>query len=317
MSGFPDADDLDAEFERLQQELASVADDENTGEHQDNVVQSGTTEQEGISKQNIKQSQANGTVTIAAGAAQSRPSWELGLLERDLKDLQESVAIRKEAAEITGKTTSLGLENGKNSTPAVVAPPKGKWVWNGSRWEWKTSAAKAPVHMLAGAAPVGAVDPANEQMFPETLADPVGPVMHPRVMQNAMSHQKRSNKRMAAGEVWADDTLIDWPENDFRIFVGDLAPDATDKELAEAFCKYKSFNMARVVKDKKAGKCRGYGFVSFALGEDMVSALKEMNGKYVGSRPVKLKKSNWQKRNLTGKRRKDLKLFRSISKSSR
>ena len=128
---------------------------------------------------------------------------------------------------------------------------------------------------------------------------------------------KRPTKRMAAGEVWTDKTLKDWPENDFRIFVGDLAPDATDEDLVEAFRRYKSFNMARIVRDKKNGKCRGYGFVSFAEGEDMVSALREMNGKYVGNRPVKLKKSNWQKRNLTNNRRKELKLFRTIEKSVR
>lgn len=111
-----------------------------------------------------------------------------------------------------------------------------------------------------------------------------------------------------------DTTLLDWPENDHRIFVGDLAPDAAEKDLEKAFSRYPSFNMARVVREKRSGLCKGYGFVSFAKGGDMVAALKEMNGKYVGNRPVKLRKSNWQKRSMTTERGKELKLMREIVK---
>lgn len=109
-------------------------------------------------------------------------------------------------------------------------------------------------------------------------------------------------------------TLSDWPENDHRIFVGDLAPDAAEKDLEKAFGKYSSFSMARIVRDKRSGLCKGYGFVSFTKGGDMVAALKEMNGKYVGNRPVKLRKSSWQKRNLSMEKRKELKLMRKIVK---
>ncbi|KAJ3113586.1 RNA-binding protein 42, partial [Phlyctochytrium bullatum] len=34
---------------------------------------------------------------------------------------------------------------------------------------------------------------------------------------------------------------------------------------------------------------------------DFVRALREMNGKYVGNRPVKLRKSNWADRNVNPK----------------
>jgi RNA recognition motif-containing protein len=123
--------------------------------------------------------------------------------------------------------------------------------------------------------------------------------------------QQPGHARSAAGTVWVDPTMDEWPSNDFRIFVGDLAVDATEEELTDAFKKYASFNMARVVMDKRTGESKGYGFVSFAKGEDMVKALREMNGKYVGTRPVKLKKSNWQKKELTSDRKSDLKFFRS------
>lgn len=56
--------------------------------------------------------------------------------------------------------------------------------------------------------------------------------------------------------------------------------------------------MARVVRDRRTGKTRGYGFVSFTNPNDFLNALKEMNGKHVGNRPVKLMKSSWKDRDL-------------------
>lgn len=311
MNGTLDADDLDAEFEKLQQEVASFT-DENGGYD----VRNGGSQLETrnrLTTKHVGDHNSKNLVSIAAKAVPSRPAWEQGLLERDLLDLQESAEIRKEAAAIIGDLGNAST-NGKSKPSQNEAPPKGKWVWTGSRWEWNLTVSTDAVIPSADASINS--EHASDNPIRETLAGPAGPTLQSSVMGSKHTQRKRSNKRMAAGEVWVDDSLTDWPENDFRIFVGDLAPDATDKELIDAFCKYKSFNMARIVKDKKAGKCRGYGFVSFSLGEDMVAALKEMNGKYVGSRPVKLKKSNWHKRNLTSKRRKELKLFRSISKPS-
>ena len=134
-------------------------------------------------------------------------------------------------------------------------------------------------------------------------------------LPNATNREKKSaHVRTAAGEVWRDNTLSEWPENDFRIFVGDLGKDSTDAQLTEAFEKYKSFNKAKVIKDKRTGLCKGYGFVSLQKGEDMVLALKQMNGKYIAGRPVKLKKSNWMKRELTSGKRKEMKILRQITK---
>ncbi|RLM86971.1 hypothetical protein C2845_PM04G31640 [Panicum miliaceum] len=52
----------------------------------------------------------------------------------------------------------------------------------------------------------------------------------------------------------------------------------------------------KVVRDKRTGKTKGYGFVSFSNPTDLAAAIKEMNGKYVGNRPIKLRKSNWKER---------------------
>ena len=36
---------------------------------------------------------------------------------------------------------------------------------------------------------------------------------------------------MVAGDVWEDDTMENWPENDFRIFCGNLGNEVTDEVL--------------------------------------------------------------------------------------
>ncbi|XP_042516104.1 RNA-binding protein 42-like [Macadamia integrifolia] len=108
--------------------------------------------------------------------------------------------------------------------------------------------------------------------------------------------KKKAIPRKAAGQSWEDPTLAEWPENDFRLFCGDLGNEVNDDVLSKAFSRFPSFNMARVVRDKRTGKSRGYGFVSFANPSDLAAALKEMNGKYVGNRPIKLRKSTWKER---------------------
>ncbi|KAI5072283.1 hypothetical protein GOP47_0012389 [Adiantum capillus-veneris] len=108
--------------------------------------------------------------------------------------------------------------------------------------------------------------------------------------------KKKAIPRKAAGQAWEDPTLSDWPENDFRLFCGDLGNEVNDEVLTKAFSRYTAFNMARVVRDKRTGKTKGYGFVSFSSPADLALALKEMNGKYVGNRPIKLRKSTWKER---------------------
>lgn len=108
--------------------------------------------------------------------------------------------------------------------------------------------------------------------------------------------KKKALPRKAAGQTWEDPTLAEWPENDYRVFCGDLGNEVNDEVLSKAFSRFPNFNMARVVRDKRTGKSRGYGFVSFSTPADLAAALKEMNGKYVGNRPIKLRKSTWRER---------------------
>ena len=119
-------------------------------------------------------------------------------------------------------------------------------------------------------------------------------------------------KRVAAGKVWVDTTLSEWPENDFRIFVGNLSRDVTDIQLYDHFHKlYPSVAMAKIVKDNKTGVSKGFGFVSFLQPLDCAKAIREQDQKWLGSRPIRVKRSDWKERNfneMEKKKRKDAKV---------
>merc|ERR1719159_2332465 len=123
----------------------------------------------------------------------------------------------------------------------------------------------------------------------------VGAVMSSRSV-NSKAQTPGTVLRKASGKIWRDPTLDDWPKEDYRLFCGDLGNEVTDDLLANAFRKYSSFQKAKVIRDKRPGKTKGYGFVSFSAPEDMVAALRDVNGRYVGNRPVRLKKSNWKEK---------------------
>ncbi|RPB17608.1 RNA-binding domain-containing protein [Morchella conica CCBAS932] len=98
--------------------------------------------------------------------------------------------------------------------------------------------------------------------------------------------------RQGGGQTWTDGTLLEWDPSHFRLFVGNLAGEVTDDSLLKAFAKYPSVQKARVIRDKRTTKSKGYGFVAFSDGDEYFRAAREMNGKYIGSHPVLLKRSN-------------------------
>ena len=97
--------------------------------------------------------------------------------------------------------------------------------------------------------------------------------------------------RSGGGQTWQDPSLLEWDPAHFRLFVGNLAGEVTDESLLKAFSKYASVQKARVVRDKRTTKSKGYGFVSFIDGEEYFQAARDMQGKYIGSHPVLLRKS--------------------------
>ncbi|VVC95622.1 RNA-binding protein 42 [Leptidea sinapis] len=173
-----------------------------------------------------------------------------------------------------------------------------------------------------------AVTPPVEEVekIPEPAPEPPPQPLPITVTETVVTKPKKEKKhrkvvRTAGGQVWEDVTLLDWPDDDFRMFCGDLGNDVTDELLARTFGKYSSFQRAKVVRDKRTNKSKGFGFVSFKDPGDFIKAMKEMDGRYVGSRPIKLRKSTWKNRSLDIVRKKEkekaalLSLLMSANKS--
>ncbi|KAK7226663.1 hypothetical protein V2G26_014666 [Clonostachys chloroleuca] len=103
--------------------------------------------------------------------------------------------------------------------------------------------------------------------------------------------KKKTVVREGGGEKWTDDTLLEWDQSHLRLFVGNLAGETTDDSLYKAFSRWGSLQKSRVVRDKRTNKSKGYGFVSFSDADDFFQAAKEMNGKYIQSHPVVVRKA--------------------------
>lgn len=110
--------------------------------------------------------------------------------------------------------------------------------------------------------------------------------------------------RAAGGTTWEDPTLGEWDPDDYRVFCGDLGNDVTDELLKSTFEKYPSFVKGKVVRDKRTSKSKGYGFISFKDPVDYARAIKEWDGKYLGCRPIKLRKSVWRDRSIDNRKNK-------------
>merc|ERR1719333_300642 len=94
---------------------------------------------------------------------------------------------------------------------------------------------------------------------------------------------------------------VDWPDNNHRLFVGNLSKDVTDEILAQHFSHYPSFANAQVIRDKYTKGPRGYGFVSFSEVTDFSRALKEMEWTYIFNRPCKISKSTYGRKDYSTK----------------
>lgn len=152
------------------------------------------------------------------------------------------------------------------------------------------------------------------------ISKAAAPIVRTDASNQSSREAHKTVQRVGGGTSWFDDTLLEWDPAHFRVFVGNLAGEVTDDSLLKAFSKYKSVVKARVVRDKRTTKSKGkshqatrsllpvrnssnsrpgYGFVSFSDGDDYFLAAKEMQGKYIGSHPVLIKRANTEVRPTT------------------
>lgn len=173
-------------------------------------------------------------------------------MEAQIAHWQTAYSKESSASQYAGRPTYATNPNAQASS-ANAAPLGGKESGH---------ATAAPAHADTGAAKTGRKDDAK-----------------PTVV------------RTGGGTQWTDSSLLEWDPSHFRIFVGNLAGEVTDESLLKAFSRWPSVQKARVVRDKRTTKSKGFGFVSFSDGDEFFQAAREMQGKYIGSHPVLIKRS--------------------------
>ncbi|KAF3331680.1 glycine-rich RNA-binding protein-like protein [Carex littledalei] len=73
---------------------------------------------------------------------------------------------------------------------------------------------------------------------------------------------------------------------EYRVFIGNLSWNTTDRSLEDAFMKFGKIADAKVVNDKYSGRSRGFGFVTFDDKEAMEEAIEKMNGMDLDGRAI-------------------------------
>ena len=73
-----------------------------------------------------------------------------------------------------------------------------------------------------------------------------------------------------------------------NIFVGNLAPDVTEAQLAELFKTYGEVKSVQLMRELFTGTLRGFGFVEMPGKAHSLAAISGLNGTDLGGRPLKV-----------------------------
>eukprot|EP00793_Prasinoderma_coloniale_P006722 PRCOL_00001552-RA len=149
------------------------------------------------------------------------------------------------------------------------------------------------IHMHVSAAAAATAPAATPQQPPKPhAANQVVSATSAAAPSIAAARAAAAAPTQSGKEVAATLAPDEWPANDYKIFCGNLDKLVGDEVLSKAFSSYPSFVKAKICRDPKTNRHKGYGFASFLNALEWVRALREVNNKYVGARPVKLSKAD-------------------------
>ena len=70
------------------------------------------------------------------------------------------------------------------------------------------------------------------------------------------------------------------------IYVGNLAHQATEDDLQQAFSQLGTVSTVNIIKDRETGRTRGFAFVEMADSNEAAEAIKQLNLKEIQGRAV-------------------------------
>jgi hypothetical protein len=176
-----------------------------------------------------------------------------------------------------------------SSTSGYTGPNPATRRFNNGGSEGSGAATSANAAPLGGSARAEAAGPSMSLAAMASAAHSDTGVAN--IVSDSKDPSSKTVVRSGGGTTWTDSSLLEWDPAHFRLFVGNLAGEVTDESLYKAFSRWPSIQKARVIRDKRTTKSKGFGFVSFSDGDEFFSAAREMQGKYIGSHPVLLRRS--------------------------
>jgi hypothetical protein len=176
-----------------------------------------------------------------------------------------------------------------SSTSGYTGPNPAARRFNTTSTESSGAATSANAAPLGGGARADTMGPSMSSAAMASAAHSDTGVAN--IVSDSKNPSSKTVVRSGGGTTWTDSSLLEWDPAHFRLFVGNLAGEVTDESLYKAFSRWPSIQKARVIRDKRTTKSKGFGFVSFSDGDEFFSAAREMQGKYIGSHPVLLRRS--------------------------
>jgi cold-inducible RNA-binding protein len=81
-----------------------------------------------------------------------------------------------------------------------------------------------------------------------------------------------------------------------RLFVGNINFSLGDADLRDAFAEVGGVERAEIVRDRFDGRSRGFGFVEMSTEDAAALALRELNGRELAGRPLRVEAATSQRR---------------------
>jgi RNA recognition motif-containing protein len=85
-----------------------------------------------------------------------------------------------------------------------------------------------------------------------------------------------------------------------KLYVGNLSFDTSAQDLEDLFGKHGTVESTNIIEDRETGRSRGFGFVEMSSKEEAETAIKELDGKEVGGRALKINEAKPQEKRAGG-----------------
>ena len=73
-----------------------------------------------------------------------------------------------------------------------------------------------------------------------------------------------------------------------NIYVGNLAPQATEQELGAMFAEFGEVSSARIIKDRFSNEPRGFAFVEMPTKSEAIAAIQGTDGRELAGQALKV-----------------------------